>query len=426
MYLPMLKAICALFFLLTLIVMTGNSATTAMPTTEKLDREYPIPGVKGLTADRPDGIPYVETDQGFMVPYQETIPGTQVSFTMVPVSGGEFLLGSPPTEANHNDDEGPQIQVHVQPMWVAAYEVTWAEYKAFFKQYLALKEIEDLRHSTNRSTQGNEDSALEKHLADGQEIDAFTCPTPLYDPSFTYEAGDADNCPAVTMTQYAAKQYTKWLSGITKREYRLPTEAEWEYAARAGSSTAYSFGNDPGALDQYAWYEDNSEEKLHAVGLKKPNAFQLYDMHGNAAEWVLDAYSEAGYESLPANENDLPRANWPTKLFPRAIRGGSWFDPPEKLRSAARHQSADEDWTLSDPNLPLSPWWFTEEESLGVGMRIVRPLKPMSTELKQRVWEADFKDLRLDLQDRMEEGRGTKALATPTLPKAVIEVLETK
>ena len=383
---------------------------------------------KGLVAERLDAIPYVETDSGFMIPYTETIPGTKIRFEMIPVPGGEFLLGSPSSEPGRNKDEGSQVKVSVQPMWVASCEVTWAEYKAFFKQYLTLKEIEDLRYASDRATQGDENSALEKHLADGDEVDAFTCPTPLYDPSFTYEAGDADNCPAVTMTQYAAKQYTKWLSGITGREYRLPTEAEWEYAARAGSTDTYSFGIDANKLGDYAWFEKNADEKLHAVGTKKPNSFGLYDMHGNAAEWVLDAYSEAGYQSLvdAPQEQGEPIAYWPTELYPRSIRGGCWFDPADKLRCAARHQSADEDWTLSDPNLPLSPWWFTEEESLGVGMRIVRPLKPMSHGLKQRVWEADFEDLQLDLEDRMAEGRGTRALATPTLPNAVIEVRESK
>lgn len=417
MSLHFLKSICALATALLIITKAGGTEATA-----------PVKLSNGIVTERPNIVSYVETAQGFMVPYTETIPGTKITFRMVPVNGGELLLGSPTSEPERNDDEGPQVKVAIQPMWIASCEVTWAEYKAFFKQYMTLKEIEDLRYTTDRATQGDENSALEKHLTDGAEIDAFTCPTPLYDPSFTYEAGDADDCPAVTMTQYAAKQYTKWLSGITGREYRLPTEAEWEYAARAGGTNAYSFGSDVNELDDYAWYEKNADEKLHAVGTKKPNSFGLYDMHGNAAEWVLDAYSEDGYQPLAdsAQEQGEPVANWPTELYPRTIRGGCWFDSADKLRCAARHHSADEDWTLSDPNLPLSPWWFTEEESLGVGMRIVRPLKPMSDNLKQRVWEADFEDLQLDLEDRMAEGRGTRALATPTLPKAVIEVRESK
>ena len=417
MSLQFLKSISALVILLLVIAKAGSTEATA-----------PIKLGKGIVAERPNNVPCIETEQGFLIPYTETIPGTKVTFQMTPVAGGEFLLGSPASEPGRSDDEGPQVKVKVQPMWVASCEVTWAEYKAFFKQYMTLKEIEDLRYAKDRATKGNDRSALEKHLADGTEVDAFTCPTPLYDPSFTYEAGDADDSPAVTMTQYAAKQYTKWLSGITGREYRLPTEAEWEYAARAGSTNAYSFGNDANELGNYAWYQKNSDEKLHAVGTKKPNSFGLYDMHGNAAEWVLDAYSEAGYQSLAdlAQKKGELVAKWPTELYPRSIRGGCWFDSADKLRCAARHQSADEDWTLSDPNLPLSPWWFTEEETLGVGMRVVRPLQPMSDNVKQRVWEADFEDLQLDLEDRMAEGRGTRALATPTLPKAVIEVRESK
>ncbi len=384
--------------------------------------------VKGIAFEKPNSGPFVKTDQGYMVPYEETIPGTEITFRMTPIAGGEVLLGSPETETGRVEDEGPQVTLPVSPMWVACYEVTWAEYKAFFKQYMTLKEIEDLRYTTDRPTIGDPNSAVEKHFGDGGEVDAFTCPTPLYDPSFTYEAGDADDLPAVTMTQYAAKQYTKWLSGITEQDYRLPTEAEWEYAARAGSKSAYSFGNDVATLDEYAWYANNAEEKLHPVGSKKPNAWGLYDMHGNAAEWVLDAYGEEGYkilqESVQGNQGLI--ANWPTELYPRVIRGGSWQDSAEKLRSAARFQSADEDWTLSDPNLPLSPWWLTETETLGIGMRIVRPLEPMTSKIKEQVWEADFEDLQLDLEDRMAEGRGTRALATPTLPAAVKELRETK
>jgi formylglycine-generating enzyme required for sulfatase activity len=187
-------------------------------------------------------------------------------------------------------------------------------------------------------------------------------------------------CPAICMTQLGAKVFCKWLTAKTGRYYRLPTEAEWEYACRAGSKTAYHFGDDPDDLDDYAWYFDNSDEKYHEIGQKKPNQWGLHDMHGNVAEWVLDQYTTDFYGSSPT---DNPLA-CPKTLFPRVVRGGSWDDDPDMLRSAARAQSTEE-WKAQDPQIPKSMWYHTD--ALHVGFRIVRPLREPSEEEERDKWD---------------------------------------
>ncbi|MFV2067705.1 MAG: formylglycine-generating enzyme family protein, partial [Pirellulales bacterium] len=156
----------------------------------------------------------------------------------------------------------------------------------------------------------------------------------------------------------------------TGRYYRLPTEAEWEYACRAGTTTAYSFGDDPEQLDEYAWSFDNSDDRYHKVGQKKANRWGLHDMHGNVAEWVLDQYTPDGY-AVPENQPVKNPLVVPTALFPRVARGGGWIDDPERLRSAARLGSTA-DWKTQDPQLPQSIWYFTD--AAFVGFRVVRPL----------------------------------------------------
>jgi hypothetical protein len=246
-----------------------------------------------------------------------------------------------------------------------------------------------------------------------------TTPTPLYDPSSTYLAGEEENQPAVTMSQFAARQYTKWLSGITGIEYRLPSEAEWEYAARAGTIAAYSFG-DPEELGRYAWFDENADYQTHPVGTKAPNPWGLYDMHGNVAEWTLDEYRAGRYQELGAGPVEAVEiVLWPTKVFPRVIRGGSWLDLADRLRSAARQKSEEDEWKLTDPNRPFSPWWYTEEPAMGVGLRLVRPLSRMSEETKRRAWEPDVDATRRDVRIRVKEGRGVLGIADQSLPAAV-------
>jgi sulfatase modifying factor 1 len=379
---------------------------------------------RGLVAEPPTGVRSAQVDGGYMVPYIEKVPGTDVSFEMIPVPGGEFLIGSPASEAERGDDEGPQVRVKVEPFWMGKTEVSWGEYRAFMAMYDAFKKMQRL--SANAGAGDDKDIKLiQAHawndkLEEDWNVDAVTSPTPLYDASFTYGVGDQSNQPAVTITPFAARQYTKWLSGILGDNYRLPTEAEWEYAARAGTTTAYSFGDDPSKLEAFAWIDSNGESGTHAVGTKLPNPWGLHDMHGNVAEWTLDQYFPDAYAKLGAGPVDAQATvRWPTKLFPRVIRGGSWYEPAAMSRSAARHKSEDREWKLSDPNIPLSPWWYTEEPATAVGMRIVRPLKPLTAEEKKRVWEADVDDVRQDVNDRLREGRGAIGVADESLPAAV-------
>jgi len=380
----------------------------------------PTPAV-GLSKSKPTEGRSVAFADGYMTEYSEQIPGTEITFRMVPIHGGEFLLGSPSSEQERQADEGPQVHVRVAPFWMGRCEVTWAEYHAFMKTYLVYKRLKELRLDPEQAKSLPATRAYLEH--ESMEVDAVTSPTPLYDPDTTYTAGEEPDQPAVTMTQFAAKQYTKWLSGISGLTYRLPTETEWEYAARAGTSTAYSFGDDAGAIDDYAWYYDNSDEQTHAVGSKQPNAWGLYDMHGNVAEWVLDAYADNHYEQFEGKlVGSLEATRWPTRLYPRVIRGGSWLDEPPQCRSAARHKSDDSDWNMSDPNLPKSPWWFTEEPAMGVGFRIIRPLEPMDAATKKKVWEADTERIRQDVADRLTEGRASQSAADPRLPAAIEEL----
>lgn len=328
----------------------------------------------------------VKSPQGYLIPYEETVPGTSVTFRMMPIPGGTFKLGSPAGEPQRKPDEGPQVEVRVAPFWMSEHEVTWSEYRPFMDLYNVYK---------------NRQRRLE--VTDDNRADAFTIPTPLYEPDFTFGLGDAPRQPAVTMSQYAARQYTKWISKAAGRFYRLPCECEWEYAARAGTTSAYGFGDDTRQLDDYAWYFDNAEDAYHEVGLKKPNAWGLYDMHGNVAEMTLDQYASDTYGSIkPGSTADVFR--WPAKLQGHVIRGGSWDSDPEALRSAARAATAD--WRTEDPNLPKSPWWFTDEQALCVGFRVVRPLAVPEPERQLRCWDADVEYLRQDVDSRVSEGRG--------------------
>lgn len=302
--------------------------------------------------------------------YKETIPGTKVSFEMIPIKGGIGKIGSLENEKGRKKDEGPQHSVLIDSFWIGKHEITWDEFELFVYPAIENDKLTKVKTKTNKSVQ----------------VDGVTTPTlPFTDMSFGM---GKSGYPAVNMTQYAALAYCKWLTAKTGHFYRLPSEAEWEYACRAGSQTAYSFGDSPAKLSDYAWYTKNSSDKYHKVGIKKPNGWGLYDMHGNVSEWTLDQYLPAFYSS----KDKLPKNRWavPTKLHPRVVRGGSWDDDPESLRSAARLGSSPR-WKQRDPQIPKSDWWNTDASF--VGFRIVRPFKKPSAKEIARYFSAPPKDL---------------------------------
>ena len=366
------------------------------------DNEASKANTLGISKTQPESGPFVKlADDAFMVPYSHRVEGTEVSFEMIPIPGGKTTIGSPDEQPGRSQDEGPEFTVDVEPFWMAKTELTWAEYKTFLKTYDIFKRL---------SRQGvRKASGLD-------QADAITIPTPLYEPSFTYEFGDDPQQPAVTMTQYSAKLYTQWLSDITGSQYRLPTEAEWEYAARAGTKTAYSFGDDPTELDQYAAFADNCPDGAPKVGSKKPNPFGLHDMHGSVWEWTLDHYASDSYSGRQGKTLSVSEALvMPKEKSSRCVRGGGWQDPPERLRSAARLGSDDKVWKDADPNVPKSPWWFTDDPARMVGMRLVRSAKPLPQEDLKKIWGVDHNEINEDVLFRLEEGRGAIGISVPEL-----------
>lgn len=362
--------------------------------------------VPGIVTERPISGTYVALEDGrFMVPYTQRIPGTDIAFEMIPVPGGDFTFGNDEDAADFVEDEGPAIAMTAKPMWVAKTETRWDMYKEYMRMYGVFKdfEFEGIRPVDKVNL-----------------VDAVTAPTELYEPSFTFEYGSEPTQPAVTMTQYAAQQFTKWLSRMTDAQYRLPTEAEWEYAARGGTTTAYSWGDDAESIDDYAWYIDNSLEGPGDVGTKMPNPFGLHDMHGNAAEWTVNEYTEDGYEWMqdekPADATAATR--WPKNPYPCVVRGGSWEMEPAELRSVARLASDDEEWKSDDPNFPRSPWWFTSDPSRGVGLRLFRSLDDLPPETISKFWDTSVAETLMDVESRVKEGRGGYGFVDEALGEA--------
>lgn len=271
----------------------------------------------------------------------------RVSFDMVAIPGGTYLMGSPASEKDRDPNEGPQHPVTVKPFWIGKCEVTWDEYDLYWVK--------------------NPDAAKKPKVEKDKLADAVTSPTPPYaDETFGH---GRDKQPALCMTIHAAMQYCKWLSIKTGKNYRLPTEAEWEWACRAGTTTPYFFGSDESKLGEYAWYADNADDHTHKVAEKKANPWGLYDIYGNVAEWCIDYYEKDYYSKFPSDKATTQPVNMPRNVrYAYVVRGGSWSQGPDKCRSATRMFS-DKDWLRRDPQRPQSIWWMTDADF--VGFRVV-------------------------------------------------------
>ena len=289
--------------------------------------------------------------------YTQLITGSTQLYPMMAIPGGEFLMGSPATEKGRSTDEGPQHKVKIEPFWMGKFEVTWDIYDLF--------------------TTKNIEKEMAVRYPDGADLsttDASTRPSPSYvDMSFGM---GREGYPAINMTHYAAIKFCAWLYDKTGLFYRLPTEAEWEYACRANAKTPFSFGTDLKLLSQYAVYKGNSEGTYKKIGTKKPNAWGIHDMHGNVMEWTKDQYIPTYYAQKAGGKLVEPFAPT-TQLYPNSVRGGSWDDDALALRSAARVGS-NNSWKVLDPQSPKSDWWMTSASFLG--FRVVRPVKTPTPE----------------------------------------------
>ena len=294
--------------------------------------------------------------------FTEKIPGTNVSFEMVAVPGGDFQMGSSKDEPFRRKDEGPVVNAKISGFWMGKVEVSWEEYLAFFKA---------------TSSQGR------KEAVSDEEVDGITGPTPPWGaPDQGWGKGSR---PAITMSWHAANTYCRWLSQITGKKYRLPTEAEWEYACRAGSQTAYPFEGSPKdysakgffrkifapdttTINSYVAYELNSNGMTEAPNAVKANAFGLKNMAGNVAEFCLDYYDPNIYQTYK-KEKLIVNPKGPKNGKEHVIRGGSFKSDAKDVRSAARDHTRTKAWLMTDPQMPKSIWWYSDV--VEVGFRVV-------------------------------------------------------
>ena len=315
------------------------------------------------------------------VNYTEQIPGTAVAFNMVAIPGGTYNMGSPGNEPFRNDDEGPVRKVTISPFFMGELEVTWEMYWSFYAQTMSEGRIPPsaIYEANSKVMQSVMQQLNEAGIASG--IDGVSGPTPPF--GFPDQGWGGVDRPAITMTHYAAEMFCLWLTQKTGKLYRLPTEAEWEYAARGGTSTPYFFEGSPkkfsdlgfirkfikadtAVINSFVIYEKNSGNKTQEPANVGHNPFGLKNMLGNTFEYCSDWYAPDAYAATPSEVTD-PKG--PDSGVERVVRGGSFQSPAENVRSAMRGATQHEMWMKNDPQMPKSIWWYSDMK--GIGFRVV-------------------------------------------------------
>ena len=294
--------------------------------------------------------------------FTETVPGTTASINMVAIPGGSFTIGSPESEPFHKSNEAPQRQVEVSPFFMSEVEITWNQFWAFYGETMS---------------EGRTPPVVVYENNARNELDAISGPTPPFgSPDQGWGMGER---PAITMTFYAAETFCQWLSLKTGKKYRLPTEAEWEYAARGGTSTPYffegspkdytnggfwneMFGADTTRINSYVIYANNSKNRTQEPNKVLANPFGLKNMLGNVMEYCSDWYADDAYSKL---ENGAKDPKGPESGTEHVVRGGTYACDAADLRSAARGQTMHDEWLRTDPQTPKSIWWYSDTKSIG-------------------------------------------------------------
>ncbi|MDL2255342.1 SUMF1/EgtB/PvdO family nonheme iron enzyme [Parabacteroides sp. OttesenSCG-928-G06] len=293
--------------------------------------------------------------------YTEQIPGTLITVDMVAIPGGTFQMGSSVKESFRKEDEGPVRTVTVSPFFMAEVETTWEQYWAFYAQTMSEGRIPPEIVFANNSS---------------PDVDAISGPTPPFgNPD---QGWGGDGRPAITMTHYAAETFCQWLSQKTGKNYRLPTEAEWEYAARGGTETPYFFPGNPkeysnlgfwrkffdaktDSISTYIIYANNSRNRTQKPELVRANPFGLKNMLGNAMEYCADKYDPQAYIKWAEQVNDplvTEGEEW-------VVRGGDYTSDASEVRVAARGYTQHDAWLKTDPQQPKSIWWYSDVRSIG-------------------------------------------------------------
>lgn len=249
-------------------------------------------------------LPQAPAQEAGPAPYTQELDGTTLSFVMRPIPGG--TLEVPATE------DGAAVSLEVEPFFMAELETTWDLYDVLVFGF--------------DRPRGEEPT------------DGVTRPTKPYiaaDHGFGHSG-----YPALSISHNGAKAYVAWLRAKTGRAYRLPTEQEWEWAARAGSPSRWFFGDDEEELERYAWIRTNSSLVTHPVGEKEPSPWGLRDVYGNVGEWCM------------------------TDSGGHVLRGGAYLDRWKKVDNRARKIPSPA-WNANDPQIPQSIWWLTDGSFAG-------------------------------------------------------------